>query len=292
MSSNGYRQLGNVLHILNIASILGYAFSIYRYGNVEDGLFDSEWLRQGFCLPDESTPYQTTHDLSGYYMILLTLSGLAMWQTFFRTSTPTLADNLFFWASVGALGHGFGHLLISNGIRNNYYPAGDITTWDDIKSDSIYWILVKMVPGYFVLWLPLVNTYMMNASRSKVLAFAVAAQLGVLPVPIKFGFAYTQTVLFAGMSIDQLTSVSTEDKGSFDYALWPLFTTLPSTAISWIESTGCTTSPLMRLGAGHVVYDVFMSSSYILYYLACAFVNHHSKYTTSVKITKTKNKSI
>ena len=85
---------------------------------------------------------------------------------------------------------------------------------------------------------------------------------------MRFGFAYTQSVLFVGLSVDQL-HLSAGEKAAFGYALWPLMTVIPSGIMSWIEATGCTTHPLMRQFRGHVAYDALMASSYILYYLVC-----------------------
>ncbi len=80
------------------------------------------------------------------------------------------------------------------------------------------------------------------------------------------GLFVPQIVFFAGLSFDQLLLPNNE-KG-FEYALWPILTVVPSGIFTWIEAIGCTTSPLMK-DHGHVIYDVYMTTSYIFFYVLC-----------------------
>jgi hypothetical protein len=72
---------------------------------------------------------------------------------------------------------------------------------------------------------------------------------------------------FYGYMLYKYSMVPTEEKG-FEYALWPLVTTLPSGMMAWFESISCTSSAPMKL-YGHVLYDFFMVSSYIAFYPVC-----------------------
>jgi len=196
-----------------------------------------------------------------------------------------MARKLSFWATVGAIGHAFGHILISFGKRQEFYPPGDSTGLQDIQ-EALYGptpelafkiVFLAMVPSYFFFWLPLVKTYMLNTTHKSVLFLVAAAgQGGALCVPVKFGFAYTQILLFASTSIDQLLFTSTEEKQSMAYALWPMMTVVPNGILSWVESTACT-SHILTQRLGHVTYDLYMASSYVLFYLIilCLARSHH-----------------
>jgi hypothetical protein len=79
--------------------------------------------------------------------------------------------------------------------------------------------------------------------------------------------------------------LSADQKG-FEYALWPASTVLPSGIFSWWEAVSCTTSPAM-IQYGHVIYDAYMASSYILFYLICWLRSTH---VVSFKISSTATK--
>lgn len=277
-----YSTIGDSLHVANLANIALYAGLLYNYGNGAGGVFDEEWLKAGFCLPHGDEHYRTTHDLSGYVMVAIALMGIAL-QKYLSSKAKDgrlqKADSLAFWALVGALGHASGHFIIANAIRMDFYPPPDERFIDDlVKSSSIAEGIMKAGPGYPLFWMPLVKTYMMNTAKNRVAGLAFIINIGALFVPVKFGFSYTQAVLFAGMSIDQLM-IRKKDKG-FEYALWPLITTIPNGVFSWVESVTCTSSFLMR-EHGHLVYDIYMASSYIVFYLICWA---RLKYTVKSKV--------
>lgn len=265
--SLSYGGLGNAFHFINLTNIAVYGSCLYMFSGSNDGLFDSKWLEEGFCLHDTETLFWTTHDVSCYVMLAMSMLGLAVWYAGHNEPGMERANQLAFWAIIGAIGHGLTHELIANAKRMGFYPDdGDSTFLDDVKGDPWWLILVKVGPGFPLFWIPLVKTYMMNTTRNRVGVAAFIFQIGALVTPIKFGFSYAQTVLFAGLSFDQLFLPDNE-KG-FEYALWPILTVIPSGIFTWIESTGCTTSPLMK-DHGHVIYDVYMTTSYILFYVLC-----------------------
>ena len=254
-----YRSAGNGMHVLNLLNIALYGGSLlaYTYSSNEptETVFDQHWLQAGFCLQHENVDYRTTHDLSGYAMALIGLFGIALQQSLSRRSATnknnnkidmTKANNMTFWALVGALGHASGHFLISHAIRHNFYPAAETTFLDDLlQSGSILEVIGKACPGYPLFWMPLVSTYMMNTAKGRVALVALVCWLGSLCMQVRFGFSYTQSVLFAGLSIDQLL-LSKDDKDCFEYAMWPLITTLPNGVFAWIESLACSSSLLMQ----------------------------------------------
>lgn len=271
-------NLGDAFHMVNILGILVYGTTLFL---LKDGdFFDPSWLKEGFCIHQHDVPFWTTHDLSGYAMLAISIFGLLLLLILKKvrlrgTNAPVgmeMANKLAFWALIGAIGHGGGHLLITNAKRNGTYPVGDMRGLDALLADKgareiILRIVRELIPGYLLFWVPLVKTYMINTPKNKVILLAALIQIGAMQLQAKFAFAFTQMVFFAGLSFDQLLFVPQTDKG-FEYALWPLVTVIPSTALSWWESTSCTTSVIMR-DYGHVIYDTFMASSYILYYLIC-----------------------
>jgi hypothetical protein len=134
-------------------------------------------------------------------MLAISLLGLAVWYAGHNEPGMDKANQLTFWAMIGAIGHGLTHELIANGKRMGYYP-------DD--GDSTF-----VGPGFPLFWIPLViKTYMMNTTKSRVVVTACLFQIGSLFTPVKFGFSYAQMVLFAGLSFDQLFLPDNE-KGSF-----------------------------------------------------------------------------
>jgi hypothetical protein len=265
--SLSYRGVGDAFHFINLANIAAYGSCIYMFGGSKDGLFDSKWLTEGFCLHDTETPFWTTHDVSCYVMLAMSVLGLAVWYLGHNKPGMDRANQLTFWALIGAIGHGLGHQLIANGKRMGYYPEnGDAAFVEDLRGDPWWLILAKVGPGFPLFWIPLVKTYMMNTTKNRMVGTAFVFQTASMFTPVKFGFSFTQSVLFAGLSLDQLFLPDNE-KG-FEYALWPILTVVPSGIFTWIESTGCTTSPLMK-DHGHVIYDVYMTTSYTLFYVLC-----------------------
>jgi hypothetical protein len=61
----------------------------------------------------------------------------------------------------------------------------------------------KVGPGYLFFWIPLVKTHMMNTSQNRVAQFALGALVGSMVLLMQNGFAYTQKILFVGLSLDQ-----------------------------------------------------------------------------------------
>jgi hypothetical protein len=269
--SQHYATIGSLLHAVNLVNIAVYGSTLYLYGNDPSaGGFDREWLREGFCLPHGDRPYLTTHDLSGYLMIGAAFIGLGILHYLGRKEQGlklVRAHRLTFWALCGAIGHAAGHFLIANGKRMNIYPSPDERFIDDLRNSTFLMALGKAGPGYPLFWIPLVKTYMMNTAQGRVAVVAFLANTFALFMPTKFGFSYTQAVLFGGMSIDQLMLPAVE-KDTFEFALWPLLTTIPNGIFAWVECLTCTTSPMMQQH-GHVLYDLYMVSSYTLFYLIC-----------------------
>mmetsp|Transcript_23023 Transcript_23023/g.38058 ORF Transcript_23023/g.38058 Transcript_23023/m.38058 type:complete len:289 (+) Transcript_23023:64-930(+) len=270
-----FRAIGNSLHVVNILNIALYGLLLYKYGNDANAgvVFDEEWLKEGFCLPHEERNFRTTHDLSGYLMVALASMGFLIHgylrhqaEKEGRNTSMAPADQLTFWALIGALGHAAGHFIISNAKRHEFYPPSDERFIDDLMRSTLPEAIMKAGPGYPLFWIPLVKTYMMNTARDRVALLALVFQFGIFFVPVKFAFSYTQAVLFGGMSIDQLL-MGRKEKG-FEYAFWPLLTVIPNSIFAWVESTTCTSGFVMK-HHGHIVYDFYMVSSYIVFYVVC-----------------------
>ena len=285
-----YQSIGHILHSLNLLNIALYGGSLYWFGKEDAGVFDAAWLKEGFCLPDETTAFWTTHDLSGYIMVLMALFGLAVRYQLSgvskkKTTTTRVseqADQLTYWALLGALGHASGHFILSNAKRHKFLPPGNVTFLDDLKQSSFLVGLGKAGPGYPLFWIPLVKTYMRNTAGDRVAALALLFNLGSLVVPSAFGFSYTQAVLFGGMSLDQIFFVPQEQQQTLEYALWPLLTTLPNGAWAWFECMKCTSHPWM-IQYGHILYDAYMVSSYTIFYMIFWFVEYRKQQQQSTK---------
>ena len=100
-----YRTVGNGLHVLNLLNIAVYGGSLLTYAynsntsidpTTTTTVFDKVWLQAGFCLPhdenDNNIEYRTTHDLSGYAMVLIGLLGIALQQFLNRRSSIIIND--------------------------------------------------------------------------------------------------------------------------------------------------------------------------------------------------------
>ena len=124
-----FSVIGDTFHIINLINILIYGIAMFWCGVSANhcNVFDQQWLKEGFCLHNTTTPYWTTHDVSGYLIIFITLLGFPVLH--FGKRAPGMkkqAYQLTFWAMIGALGHATGHFLIAHGKRLNFYPPGDI----------------------------------------------------------------------------------------------------------------------------------------------------------------------
>ena len=171
------------------------------------------------------------------------------------------------WALVGALGHAMGHIILVTSKRYGLLPSGEVSALDEfLADDCTIGTYAKHIPGYILFWIPLVKTYMYNVSRNHVAVFAFLFLIGGFPIPLKYGFSYTLTVLFIGQSLDQLF-LPKQRKG-FEYMLWPVVTLLPNFCLYVLESQLCTESALFKKH-GHIIFDGYMGLSYSVYYLIC-----------------------
>jgi hypothetical protein len=168
MTSNSFSfgAIGDSLHVVNLLNIALYGSVLYRYGNDEGGgVFDEEWLKEGFCLPRGNVPYQTTHDLSGDIMVGIALVGIGIQQYMSQSRNKegmARADQLTFWALIGALGHAAGHFIISNVKRQDFYSPGNERFINDLMRSTVPEAIMKAGPGYALFWIPLVKTYIVE----------------------------------------------------------------------------------------------------------------------------------
>lgn len=208
------------------------------------------------------------------FLIAISILGFGIIRSLNDTSGKMrCAKKRVTWAFFGAIGHGFGHIILAITKRNGLLPSGEVSAMDEFLSpDSSFVTFAKHVPGYFIFQIPLVKSYMYNVSNHHVASFAFLMMIGAMQLPLKFGFSYTLIVLFAGQSLDQLFLPKTE-KG-FEYMLWPMLTLLPNFCISVMESTLCTESLAFKTH-GHLIFDGYMALSYIIYYLVCWFWNNY-----------------
>lgn len=277
--------VGNTAHAINIALVLCYGITVLGYGETfqDSGILDSRWYEEGFCKPESTSADQMHLDsgialsifacpllLFSYFKArgLLSEGSAEKKDTVLKESATVTYHDYIRNATVGVVGHTLGHFIIMESIRFGIYPDGDTRGIDDLKKDSIWLNVVKIFPSYVLFWIPLIKSYMQNASWRLATLVAFIAVFGGLHLQLRFGFAYTQCFLFLSLSVDQLLCVPTKKKDSFAFAAYPLITVIPSILFSWKEASSCSSSPLMRR-YGHVVYDSWMGFSYALYIGAC-----------------------
>ncbi|KAL9182187.1 hypothetical protein ACHAXT_012839 [Thalassiosira profunda] len=265
-----YRRIGDAAHVALLAAIVAYAADVSRLmqGRSPWLSFDSEWTRDGFCMPHDEVPLLTTHERSGFFMIAMSLLGFGLMRIL-KDETGRMDDatERVKWALVGAIGHASGHFILAVTKRNGLLPSGEVSAMDEFLAEDCNWVtFAKHIPGYFLFWIPLVKTYMYNVSSNSVALFAFVVNVLGMQMPLKFGFSYTLIVLFAGQALDQLFLPRCQ-KG-FEYRLWPLITLLPNFILSVLESQLCTGSEVFRTH-GHLIFDGYMAASYSAYYFCC-----------------------
>jgi len=113
-------------------------------------------------------------------------------------------------------------------------------------------------------WIPLIKATMpQNGSHLTVLLISWLSIIGGRVIPSRFGFTYTQTVLFICFSWNQLSQPRANK--NFAYALYAAAASLPLKLLAWLESMACGNF-IIHYG-GHLLYDSYipLSLSYFIY---------------------------
>jgi hypothetical protein len=95
--------------------------------------------------------------------------------------------------------------------------------------------IVKQNIPSLLCWIPLIKATMpQNGSHLTVLLISWLSIIGGRVIPSRFGFTYTQTVLFICFSWNQLSQPRANK--NFAYALCAAAASLPLKLLTWLES--------------------------------------------------------
>ena len=231
-------NVGNIL-LLSLTSIVT-ACMLYKFPSTDS--FDANWLKNGFCISNETTFWWNSHVLSFYADTVFTLI-LAYLYYVQPKDVPLIQKELLKGAIVSVFGHGLGHLHLGMD------PNGmDLRFRVDDLSESLKTTFVNV----FALGCIFKGT-MPLASIQKLLFTALIATIGftVFDIEPKSNFIYAQAVIYVFNAIHMLL-LPAEHKDTAAYMFFP-YLNLPVLAVGVMESTLCQ-SFLERIG-GHAVFD-------------------------------------
>lgn len=287
-SSYSYAAVGDAANAVSLASTLLFALAVVLDSAVSSGakdksvaspwsLFDTTWKDDGFCVTNRDVPYQNSHDWCLYVdTALIALIAAAYYGRCMPRLPSSMkdVDQLFQLNLFASAAHGMAHGGFAAAIRN-----GDVTLEDKDKSFGLEWLdgssndtpkdmLKKFLPGV-VFWIFFLKVIIPKLRKSYIFVAAWFIHMASALLPIKFGFTYTQTVILALFSINQMLRPVSEKQ--FAYASLPIITAIPTTLVGWAESTMCTRGVVVRdVVYGHVLYDVYTIVSMVVWYYVCA----------------------
>lgn len=250
-----YTKVGNIGNILFLSlTILVSICMFYQLPNKE--IFDSNWLKNGFCVSNEETLWLNSHILSFYANTAL--SAMIAYLCFVQPKdVPLLQKEILKGAIVGVLGHGLGHLYIGavnpNGVDIRFQQSEDL-----MPTAINFFSLIAIFKGS-----------MPFASMQKLAFHALIVIIGftIFDIEPKLTFIYAQAAIIISITTHAL-SLPTEHKNTATFMLIP-FLNFPVLVVGIMESTACE-SFLASLG-GHAVYDSVIAFAFIMVEL---FSNH------------------
>lgn len=285
------RYLGDAAHVVNLLLIAVYAFvtiihqsndrsssrHLHNERDVSHFSVDARWLEDGFCASQYRSIVETHHE-TAVAMMMLTFGYIilsALLPTFFTFLKPfspwmysSSANQRMRYAILAAFAHAISHFFLAFAIQDENYPEPNVRIIDDLVGHNVSYILKAVSPGYFIFWVILPKVYMMNTAWPKVAIYGFVGMIGAFFLPINYGPAYYQIFVYTSSCIDQLLFVPKSSK-DFEYALWPILTTIPAICLGFLESFTCSSNALM-IRYGHAFYDSITVVSYILFHLISA----------------------
>jgi hypothetical protein len=283
--------VGDMAHYAILVNTVLFAGTVALYMNVDDNgvdsssmmkanvtnhptnILDDVWKEQGFCVAHADEPYFTSHDVCLYADVAAAAILAVVYYMLHRTPGMELANPLLATGIPGIIGHGIGHGALAAGNRSGVVAADDaartgmeiLTKLWQTDDNQMKAILTQIVPLTFF-WITLIKASLPNVKTVTVAVVVMAAQFFQLLVPNQFGFTYVQTVLMLAFSLNQLNRPVQEK--DFSYAMYAAVVGLPVTMVGWMESTQCSAFVMDYL-YGHVVYDVYIPCSMLVWYLTC-----------------------
>ena len=236
--SSSYSKVGDLGNILLLSlTTLVTVCMLYQFPRKE--IFDTNWLRNGFCVSNQESSWLNSHVLSFYANAVL--AAMIAYLSFIQPKDASVVQKqLLSGAIMGVLGHGLAHLHLGMS------PTGMVDM--RFQSDDLIPTVVSLL-GFISIF----KGSMPLASMQKLVINALIATAGftILDIEPKLNFVYAQAVIYIAITTHML-SLSAEHKETAAYMLFP-YLNLPVLAVGILESTACE-SFLGSLG-GHAVYD-------------------------------------
>eukprot|EP00980_Cylindrotheca_fusiformis_P018222 scaffold5901_cov116-Cylindrotheca_fusiformis.AAC.15 len=269
-NDDGYRSYGNALHGLNVVSVLAYTVMVLAFAKPGVGIFDEQWVADGFCLIDTGAPYRSTHFLCLYWDIALVLICWVIY-CLLRNSRPEmkLMDDLMKFSMLGHLAHGAAHgfLAVYEGqLKDSGSP-------DRLIEHLSQQDAMKVAPGICVLlcfWFGMLKGSIPKFSNATISMLAVLATIGHMHVKAIFVFGYVQAVVVIAFAAAQV-GLPDNDK-DFGYFATSAANTVV-TLMSWVEAFACQ-SVASKFG-GHLIYDASIPICLGLSYVA-SWLHYHN----------------
>jgi hypothetical protein len=276
--------IGNICHVVSSASVFLYTVSTLLYAKPgDDTLFEKDWIENGFCVVNKTVPFWNSHDLCLYFDTILVLIGFFMYNQMKGIPMNEAADQLFIFNILGHLGHGIAHGFIATKYRTGAF-MDDLKYSTRIEQYSVAIDITEFCKTTAIglgFWFALLKGIMPKVKWTVIAVTTVLVQFGSLFVRQNLGFAYVQAVLAIGFTSTQLTLSKLEK--NYTYAVFAA-ASLPLSIIPWIESMGCHTELVKKLG-GHLMYDIAIP---ILLFAAYATSCNHYRFVQEETAKKIK----
>mmetsp|Transcript_296 Transcript_296/g.369 ORF Transcript_296/g.369 Transcript_296/m.369 type:complete len:290 (-) Transcript_296:380-1249(-) len=266
MLTMSYANLGNLLHCVSLISTLIYTVLVLRFANTESGIFDQEWVINGFCLTNEDIPYWSSHDLCLYYDSVLCFLGWGVYQKL-RNSHPQMknADDSLKFNLLGHLGHGILHGFIAylqyrDPNRSERMPG--IRNYETVfQMDVLPQIIgVFLFPAF---WFGLLKGVLPKVSDKNLVMLSLLVSVGQMPFKANQNFMYVQSILVVCFTVASLQLPQIEK--NFDYFAMA-FAGMIISFVPWIECMACE-SIASKVG-GHLIFDASIPISLVSAYVA------------------------
>ena len=229
------RDLGNIL-LLSLTTLVMVCM-LYQFPRKE--IFDTNWLRNGFCVSNQESSWLNSHVLSFYANAVL--AAMIAYLSFIQPKDASVVQKqLLSGAIMGVLGHGLAHLHLGMS------PTGMVDM--RFQSDDLIPTVVSLF-GFTSIF----KGAMPLASMQKLIINALIATAGftILDVEPTLNFVYGQAVIFLSITTHML-SLPAEHKETSTYMLLP-YLNLLVLAVGVVESTAC--ESFLESFGGHAVYD-------------------------------------
>jgi hypothetical protein len=264
-SSSYFTSLGDSVHAATLVSTLAFTYMAGRFMNDDaNDFFDASWKRDGFCVAHGEVQYWNSHDVCLYVDVAMAAVLGLVYLALHNTPGMEAANTLLFSNIPGILGHGIGHGVVGQKIRELGMADASAAQRDGFLANQTNMELAQGLGFFLVFWAGLLKASMFNIQTKYLIPCVLLAIIGNTLVPGNFGFTYVQTILMVAFSMNQLWRPASEK--DYFYATYPLFVGFPLTLVGWMESTQCSKF-VKDYMYGHVVYDAYIPIATLTWYL-------------------------